>query len=264
MLRRLAFGGVRVSQLTAPMTVEGETFPAGTWVIPTDQEFIALAREVLDPQIYPDLREFDGGPPEQPYDAAGWTLPMTMGVRVVTATQADDGRGSREDEDARGRCAARDQADAVQRGEDGRGAVRQRARRRIRHASDGGGDRSARRRDHRHRRAPRDRSGGDQCVPRAQRGVEGERHGEPRRRPLCDQRPERCGARRARDVARDPRRARRGRGHGDQASRASRLFEPPNSMDAGWTKWVLERYGFEFTSVNTADITPATSAIAST
>jgi hypothetical protein len=33
------------------------------------------------------------------------------------------------------------------------------------------------------------------------------------------------------------------------------LFEPPNSMDAGWTKWVLERYGFEFTSVNTPDLT---------
>jgi hypothetical protein len=33
------------------------------------------------------------------------------------------------------------------------------------------------------------------------------------------------------------------------------LFEPPNSMDAGWTKWVLERFGFEFTSLNTADIT---------
>lgn len=87
LLRRLAFAGLRVSQLTAPVTAEGETFPVGTWVIPTDQEFIALAREVLDPQVYPDLREFDGGPPEQPYDAAGWTLPMTMGVRVVTATK---------------------------------------------------------------------------------------------------------------------------------------------------------------------------------
>src|SRR6187431_644409 len=47
MLRRLAFGGVRVSQASGPITVDGETFPAGTWVIPTDQEYIALAREVL-------------------------------------------------------------------------------------------------------------------------------------------------------------------------------------------------------------------------
>ena len=94
------------SQLTAPMTVEGETFPAGTWVIPTDQEFIALAREVLDPQVYPDLREFDGGPPEQPYDAAGWTLPMTMGVRVVTATKPMTAADRAKYEDARRRHAA--------------------------------------------------------------------------------------------------------------------------------------------------------------
>src|SRR5919197_2187313 len=44
LLRRLAFGGVRVFQLTAPASVLDETFPAGTWVVPTDQEFAALAR----------------------------------------------------------------------------------------------------------------------------------------------------------------------------------------------------------------------------
>ena len=54
-----------------------------TWVIPTDQEFAAMAREVLDVQRYPDLRQYPGGPPERPYDAAGWTLPLQMGVRVV-------------------------------------------------------------------------------------------------------------------------------------------------------------------------------------
>jgi Zinc carboxypeptidase len=86
MLRRLAFGGVRVSQLTDAVAIDGETFPAGTWIIPTDQEFAALAREVLDVQRYPDLRQYPGGPPERPYDAAGWTLPLQMGVRVVYAT----------------------------------------------------------------------------------------------------------------------------------------------------------------------------------
>ncbi len=86
MLRRLAFGGVRVSQLTAPATVAGETFPAGTWVVPTDQEFAAMARQVLNVQNYPDMRQYPGGPPMRPYDAAGWTLPLQMGVRVVAAT----------------------------------------------------------------------------------------------------------------------------------------------------------------------------------
>jgi hypothetical protein len=96
LLRRLAFGGVRVSQLTAQVTVGAETMPPGTWVVPTDQEFAALARQVLNVQKYPDLRPYPGGPPLRPYDAAGWTLPLQMGVKVVAATTplADDVRAS--------------------------------------------------------------------------------------------------------------------------------------------------------------------------
>jgi hypothetical protein len=81
LLRRLAFGGVRVFQLTAPVTLDDATYPAGAWVVPTDQEFAAMAREVLDVQKYPDLRQYPGGPPMRPYDAAGWTLPLQMGLR---------------------------------------------------------------------------------------------------------------------------------------------------------------------------------------
>lgn len=87
LLRRLAFAGVRVSQLTAPASLDGTTYPTGTWIIPTDQEFAALAREVLDVQKYPDLRQYPGGVPDPPYDAAGWTLPLQMGVRVVAASE---------------------------------------------------------------------------------------------------------------------------------------------------------------------------------
>jgi hypothetical protein len=85
LLRRLAFGGVRVSQLTDAAAIDGVSYPAGTWIVPTDQEFAAMAREVLDVQRYPDLRQYPGGPPERPYDAAGWTLPLQMGIRVAAA-----------------------------------------------------------------------------------------------------------------------------------------------------------------------------------
>ena len=83
LLRRLAFGGVRVWQLSEAVTLDTVSYPAGTWIVPTDQEFAAMAREVLDVQRYPDLRQYPGGPPERPYDAAGWTLPLQMGVKVV-------------------------------------------------------------------------------------------------------------------------------------------------------------------------------------
>ncbi len=81
LLRRLAFGGVRVSRLTDSAALDGETYPAGTWIVPADQEFAALARELLDVQKYPDLRQYPGGPPLRPYDAAGWTLPLQMGLK---------------------------------------------------------------------------------------------------------------------------------------------------------------------------------------
>jgi hypothetical protein len=81
LLRRLAFGGVRVFQLTASVTLGDAAYPAGTWFVPTDQEFAAMAREVLDIQKYPDLRQYPGGPPMRPYDAAGWTLPLQMGLK---------------------------------------------------------------------------------------------------------------------------------------------------------------------------------------
>ena len=104
LLRRLAFSGVRVYQLAgaAQITVSrgsdrqtATSLPAGTWIVPTDQEFAALAREVLDVQTYPELRQTPDGPLELPYDAAGWTLPLSMGVDVVTAAAplGDDVRG---------------------------------------------------------------------------------------------------------------------------------------------------------------------------
>ena len=84
LLRRPAFSGVRVSHLTAWAEIDGTSYPAGTWVVPTDQEFEAVAREGLDVQKYPEVRPAGpNGPLDQPCDAAGWTLPMTMHVTVV-------------------------------------------------------------------------------------------------------------------------------------------------------------------------------------
>lgn len=85
LLKRLAYSGIRVEQLSETVEFNNITYPAGTWVIPMDQEYGELARQLLDVQTYPDLREYPQGPPEQPYDAAGWTLPFTFEVKVTPA-----------------------------------------------------------------------------------------------------------------------------------------------------------------------------------
>ncbi len=90
LLRRMAFMGVRVKQLDREVSYGGATYPKGTWVIPMDQEYAQLVRELFEPQKYPDLGE------DTPYDAAGWTLPYQMNVTVVEGQTAlsDDFRAA--------------------------------------------------------------------------------------------------------------------------------------------------------------------------
>ena len=51
-----------------------------------DQEFANFVRQLFAIQDYPDRRQYPDGPPDQPYDVAGWTLNEQMGVRVVAAS----------------------------------------------------------------------------------------------------------------------------------------------------------------------------------
>ena len=85
MLRRLAFNGIEVMRLKSAATFEGQSYAAGTWVIPMNQPFANFVRQLFAVQAYPDLREYPEGPPDQPYDVAGWTLPYQMDVRVIAA-----------------------------------------------------------------------------------------------------------------------------------------------------------------------------------
>ncbi|MDP2957057.1 MAG: M14 family zinc carboxypeptidase [Longimicrobiales bacterium] len=85
MLRRLAFNDIEVKRLTKAVTVEGVAHAAGTWVIPMDQPNANFVRQLFAVQEYPDLREYPEGPPEQPYDVSGWTLPYQFDLRVVEA-----------------------------------------------------------------------------------------------------------------------------------------------------------------------------------
>jgi hypothetical protein len=85
LLRRLAYNGVDVKRSASVLTVDGVAHPAGTWVIPMDQANANFVRQLFSVQRYPDLREYPEGPPEQPYDVSGWTLPYQFDVHVVEA-----------------------------------------------------------------------------------------------------------------------------------------------------------------------------------
>ena len=96
MLRRLAFNGIDVYQLQTNVEFEGQSYDANTWVIPMDQPNGNFVRQLFGVQNYPDLRQYPEGPPDQPYDVAGWTLPYQMDVKVieVAAPLSDDVRNA--------------------------------------------------------------------------------------------------------------------------------------------------------------------------
>ena len=77
-------GGVEVQRALQPFRAQGAAYEAGTFVVYGAQAFRPYLKDLLEKQEYPDLRKYPGGPPKTPYDLAGWTLPLQMGVRVDT------------------------------------------------------------------------------------------------------------------------------------------------------------------------------------
>ena len=65
--------GVIVHRATGTFRVGGRTYPSGSFVVKTAQPFRAHVLDMFEPQRYPDE--------EPPYDIAGWTLALQMGVR---------------------------------------------------------------------------------------------------------------------------------------------------------------------------------------
>jgi len=82
MLRRLALSGIEVRRARAAFEAGGKSYPVGTHVLPAGQPFRGYLTDLMEPQKYPDLRTGSTGTPRRPYDIAGWTLRMQMGVSV--------------------------------------------------------------------------------------------------------------------------------------------------------------------------------------
>ncbi len=75
----LRIGGVEVQQ------------DASSFLVRLDQPYRAHAKDLLEVQRFPRMERVPGGPVERPYDVAGWTLPLQMGVDVRPLDQLPEG-----------------------------------------------------------------------------------------------------------------------------------------------------------------------------
>jgi hypothetical protein len=83
--------GIQVQRSTAAFTVEGKSYPSGSYVVKTNQAFRPHVMDMFEPQDHPNDFQYPGGPPVRPYDAAGWTLAFQMGVKFDRVLHGFDG-----------------------------------------------------------------------------------------------------------------------------------------------------------------------------
>lgn len=75
-------GAVEIRRTLEPFRVADTVYPQGADIVLMAQPFRAYAKTLLEVQQYPIRRLAPGAAPDRPYDVAGWTLPLQMNVRV--------------------------------------------------------------------------------------------------------------------------------------------------------------------------------------
>ncbi|MFA6956424.1 MAG: M14 metallopeptidase family protein [Thermoanaerobaculia bacterium] len=83
--QRNAATAKRLAELMADHGVDVLIGPGGDYWIPLAQPYRRFVEELMEPQRYPEVKLTGSGEILKPYDAATWTLPLMMGVSVEKA-----------------------------------------------------------------------------------------------------------------------------------------------------------------------------------
>lgn len=82
---KLLIAGVEVYRAQGGFKQDEKSYPAGTFVVPFNQVFGRYAKDLLEKQTYPEVRRAPNAPAEAPYDVSAWSLGMQFGVKTEFA-----------------------------------------------------------------------------------------------------------------------------------------------------------------------------------
>jgi hypothetical protein len=83
LVEKLQMAGVEVYRATGTFEADGKNYSGGTFVIPMAQVFARYVKDILEKQTYPEVRRSPSAAPEPPYDVSAWSLGMLLGVEHV-------------------------------------------------------------------------------------------------------------------------------------------------------------------------------------
>ena len=83
--------GIVVQKAKTDFAVGSKKYPAGSFVVKTNQAFRPHVIDMFEAQDHPNDFQYPGGPPIRPYDAAGWTLAFQMGIQFDRYLENFDG-----------------------------------------------------------------------------------------------------------------------------------------------------------------------------
>ncbi len=75
--------GVKVFRLNSDLEFDSVRYAAGSAVVPLAQPFRAFIKEVMEKQVYPVRHYTPGGKIIKPYDITSWSLPLHKGVKSI-------------------------------------------------------------------------------------------------------------------------------------------------------------------------------------
>lgn len=90
-INALIKSGIQVQRAQSAFKVADKSYPAGSYVVKTNQAFRPHLVDMFEAQDHPNDFQYPGGPPVRPYDAAGWTLAFQMGVKFDRILDGFDG-----------------------------------------------------------------------------------------------------------------------------------------------------------------------------